>query len=107
MSVHLLRGDSDVILGEAVSELVRQLVGDADRSLALEDFDGDDYALGTAVDAARTPPFLTDRRIVVVRGIQRFSDTAPLLAYLAEPLPTTDLVLTTTGSASPRRCSTP
>jgi DNA polymerase-3 subunit delta len=97
LSVHLLRGDNDVLLGEAITELVQRLVGDADRSLVVEDFDGDDYSLGTVVDAARTPPFLTDRRVVVARGVQRFSDVAPLVGYLADPLPTTDLVLSATG----------
>ena len=36
MSLYLLRGDNDVLLGEAVAELVARLVGDADRSLVVE-----------------------------------------------------------------------
>ena len=48
------------------------------------------------VDAAQTPPFLTDRRVVVGREIGRFSTVdslSPLLGYLENPLETTDLVL--------------
>src|SRR5690606_33282400 len=50
---------------------------------------------GALADAAQTPPFLTDRRIVVGRDLHRFKadDLAPLVAYLADPLPTTALVL--------------
>jgi DNA polymerase-3 subunit delta len=102
VSLYLLRGDNEVLLGEAASDLVQRLVGDADRSLVVEEFDGDDYALGPVVDAARTPPFLTERRVVVARGVQRFTDPGPLAAYLADPLPTTDLVLTASGERVPK-----
>jgi DNA polymerase-3 subunit delta len=100
--VYLVRGDNDVLVGDAVAELVARLVGGADRSLVVEEFDGDDYPLGPVVDAARTPPFLTDRRVVVARGVQRFTDPGPLAGYLAEPLPTTDLVLTASGERLPK-----
>jgi DNA polymerase-3 subunit delta len=51
------------------------------------------------VDAAATPPFLTDRRVIVVREVGAFAADAirPLLAYLADPLPTTSLVLVAGG----------
>ena len=57
--------------------------------------EGEDYELAAAVDAAQTSPFLTDRRVVVVRNLARFSadELAPLVAYLGDPLPTTDLIL--------------
>ena len=56
----------------------------------VDDFDGDEYELRAVVDAAQTPPFLTDRRVVVARGVGRFTadDVAPLVAYLGDPLPT-------------------
>jgi DNA polymerase-3 subunit delta len=46
-------------------------------------------------DAASTLPLFTDRRVVVARGLGRFStdEVAPLISYLADPLPTTELVL--------------
>ena len=57
--------------------------------------EGEDYELAVAVDAAQTSPFLTNRRVVVVRNLARFSadELAPLVAYLGDPLPTTDLIL--------------
>ena len=99
MSVHLLRGDDPVLLGEATSDVVHRLLGSADRTLAVTDLDGDDYTIRALVDAAQTPPFLTERRIVVGRGISRFvaDELPPLIAYLADPLETTDLVLVAPG----------
>lgn len=95
MSVHLLTGDDESILRSKAHELVHRLVGPGDRSLMVDEFDGDDYELRQVVDAAQTMPFLTDRRVVVARDVGRFSadDLAPLLAFLEHPLDTTDLVL--------------
>ena len=41
MSVFLFHGSDDVLVSEAVSDKVRELVGDQDRSLMLEEFDGE------------------------------------------------------------------
>ena len=54
-SLHLLRGDDEVLLGEATTDLVHRLVGDGDRSLVVTELDGDDYAVTAVVDAAQTP----------------------------------------------------
>jgi DNA polymerase-3 subunit delta len=94
--VHLVKGADDVLRGEAVTRLVDELVGDGDRSLLVDEFDLDVTRLGAAIDAAQTPPFLTDFRIVVVRRFGRFSkaeEVADLVAYLGDPLPTSTLVL--------------
>lgn len=94
--VRLVKGSDDVLRGEAATEAIDEAVGDLDRSLAVDEFDLDHQKLAAAVDAAQTPPFLTDHRVVVVRRLGRFSkkdEVAPLLEYLADPLPTTALVL--------------
>lgn len=99
MAVHLLTGTDESLVLDGVGELVRRLLGTDDRSLAVDDFDGTEYTVEMLVDAAQTPPFLTERRIVVARGIGRFSadDVAPLVAYLDAPMDTTELVLVSTG----------
>jgi DNA polymerase III subunit delta len=99
MGVQLLSGDDESILRSAVHDLVHQLVGDADRTLMVDEFDGAEYELRSVVDAAQTAPFLTDRRVVVARGCGRFAtaELAPLLAYLDDPLPSTELVLVAGG----------
>ena len=95
MSVHFLVGDDDSTLRSAATALVHRLVGDGDRSLMVDEFDGEEYTVGAVVDAAQTPPFLTDYRVVIARGLGGFlaDELAPLIAYLAEPLEETHLVI--------------
>lgn len=108
LAAYLVRGGDAVLRGEAVRALVRDLVGDADPTLLVEEHEAglDEGDLAALVDAARTPPFLTDRRIVIGREISSASSEAlqPLLAYLADPLDTTSLVLVTgeRGRLSPK-----
>ncbi|HVL28493.1 MAG TPA: hypothetical protein VM390_10125, partial [Acidimicrobiales bacterium] len=85
LPAYLVRGSDEVAVGDAVRRLVAELVGGADAGLVVEEMAGGDFEARAVVDAAQTPPFLTDRRVVVARGVGRFStaDTAPLVAYLA------------------------
>jgi DNA polymerase-3 subunit delta len=102
--VYLVRGDDDVILRDATRELIHRLLGDVDAGLAVDEIgrdrfqpsDGSEPSIALLVQAAQTPPFLTDRRIVVGRELEVFTrseQVAPLVAYLEDPLPTTSLVL--------------
>ena len=99
----VVTGSDDVLVAEAVLETTRILVGDDDAAMLVEemgasrlvDEDGNPD-LTPLVDSAQTLPFLTDRRILVCRGLGRFTkadDLAPLIEYLADPLPETVLVL--------------
>jgi DNA polymerase-3 subunit delta len=104
-SVVLVDGDDPTLIAEAVSEVVDDLLGAGPRELALEDHRGDEVDLAVVADNCATPPFLADRRIVLVRDIGRFStdEVAPLLAYLEHPLPSTVLVMAAGGgSVAPR-----
>lgn len=104
MPAYLITGDDESLVLSAIGDLVKQLVGDGDRTLMVDDFDGDDYEMRAVVDASQTPPFLTDSRVVVARGVGRFNadDVAPLVAYLDDPLPTTNLVLVGGGGRMPK-----
>lgn len=99
MTVHLLTGDDESILRSKAHDLVSHLVGDGERSLMVDEFDGEEYELRAVVDAAQTMPFLTEQRIVVARGVGRFNadELTPLLRYLADPLESTQLVLVAGG----------
>ena len=70
----------------------------------VDEFDDDDYEVRSVVDAAQTPPFLTESRVVVARGVGRFGadDVAPLVGYLGDPLPSTELVLVAGGGRLPK-----
>jgi DNA polymerase-3 subunit delta len=104
MSVHLITGDDESLTLAAVADLVRRLVGDGDRALMVDELDGDVYEIAAVVDAAQTPPFLTEQRIVVARGVGRFNAeaVAPLVALLGDLLPTTRLVLVGGGGRLPK-----
>ncbi len=88
MTLHLILGDDPVLIGEAVTAAIDELIGDGDRGLMLEvlgegEYKNDDggYDSLCLIDAVRTPPFLTDKRVVVGRQASRFSrkdDYGPL-----------------------------
>ena len=109
---YLITGDDATLVAEALISLTRQLVGDADRSLVVEELTeeayllDDGYDLARLVDAAQTAPFLTDFRVVIGRHLGRFSkadDFAGLIGYLADPLPSTRLVLVWERGDNPRQ----
>ena len=111
--VTLLRGDDAVVLRDAVRLHVDELVGTEDRSLVVEDLEVGTWAtdddardpLVTLVDAAQTPPFLTEFRVVVGRVTEkreRNELVQPLVDYLADPLPSTRLVLEWHGGRIPK-----
>lgn len=104
MSTYLITGDDESLILSAIGDLIKTLVGDGDRTLMVDDFDGEDFEVGEVIDAAQTPPFLTEKRVVVARGVGRFKadDVAPFVAYLDDPLPTTDLVLVAGGGRMPK-----
>lgn len=111
--VYLVRGNDEVILRDAVRDLVHRLTGDRDPSLTVEEIGSEQHqpadatgpSIRALVDAAQTPPFLTDLRVVVGRDLDLFTkgeQIAPLVAYLADPLPTTALVLVWPGGRMPK-----
>lgn len=106
-SVYLVRGDDPSVLSQAVRTLTQQLLGDRDPALVLEEHGGpaaDDLDVGAIVDAFTTPPFLVDRRIVVVRDAGRLSaaDAVRLVAALQDPPPSSVLVLVGGGGTIPQ-----
>lgn len=102
MAVVFIKGDDEALMAQAVKAAIDDLVGDGDRSLMVEEVPEDRFVepgeptLAPLVTAAQTPPFLTERRVVVGRHLTLFSKAAtvlPLIELLAAPPETTDLVL--------------
>lgn len=93
----LVKGADPSLVGDEVRKLVAELSGGD--AMAVEDLSGDDVAVAAIADACQTPPFLAARRVVVAREMGRFTseELLPLLTWLADPLPTTALVLTGGG----------
>jgi DNA polymerase-3 subunit delta len=116
--VHLVLGDDPRFRADATKALIAELLGADDASLALEEFSlaqradaGDaDAALAdgppivaTALGSASTPPFGTERRVIVIRevGAMGATDADAVARYLADPCPTTALVLVGGGGRIP------
>ncbi len=103
MNAWYVKGDNPTLVSEEVQRLAGELSGGD--PMAVEDLSGEDVDVGAIVDACRTPPFLAERRVVIARDLGRFrtEELAPLMAWLADPLPTTALVLAAGGGQVSQR----
>ena len=103
---YLVAGEDASLVGEAARELIKDLVGQEDPGLVVEEHGTeDDPDIGSILDACATPPFLASHRVVVVRdaGRLRADQVGALLSYLEDPQPTASLVLVAGGGAIPSR----
>src|SRR2546428_564434 len=101
--VYYLHGEEDMLKEEAVRALLDRVV-----EPAMRDFNVDVRAAGELDPAGlhalvNTPPMLAARRAVVLRGVEQLRKKSPapeeLLRYLANPNPSTLLVLVQSGPA--------
>lgn len=94
-AIVLVQGDDPKLLADGALAAVAELVGDRDRDEVVAELTGDDYDITAILDGVNTPPFLTDRRIVFARGVDRFTadELKQLVPALTEPLPDVHLVL--------------
>jgi DNA polymerase-3 subunit delta len=116
--VHIVLGDDSRFRADATKALIAELLGADDPSLALEEFsltaradtgEADTPAadgppiVATALGSASTPPFGTERRVIVIRevGAMGTTDADAVARYLADPCPTTVLVLVGGGGRIP------
>jgi DNA polymerase-3 subunit delta len=104
--VYLVKGDDAALVAQAVRELLDDVVGDGDHALIVEEVGGgpgDELNVGAIVDACLTPPFLIDRRVVVVREAGRLltADAPRLVEVVQDPLPSTVLILVGGGGTVP------
>jgi DNA polymerase-3 subunit delta len=92
---------------DALHNVVATALGNLDPSFALQDFTAKDVTSSGAVsiasqvmEALNTPPFLVDRRVVVVRDAQSLvaEEVAQLLNWMSDPAPDTVLVIGVVGT---------
>jgi DNA polymerase-3 subunit delta len=131
---YVVNGKDPLLRDRVVDELVAELLGDDDRSLALEELtvpparraggdggadggEGDapaaatgaagaearEMVVGAVVNAASSPPFMTARRVIVLRevGALAAGEVAPLVQYLDAPLDTSVVVFVSGGGTTP------
>jgi DNA polymerase III subunit delta len=102
-------GTDATMVYDALRNVVADALGGLDPSAALEDFTAKDAAAASAepvaprvLAALNTPPFLVERRVVVVRDAQLLvaEEVASLVAWMKEPAPAATLVLAVVGAKS-------
>jgi len=96
--VYLIFGSEQLLLDRAVRRLKERFAKVADLDFNLETFDGDSASADDVTNAANTMPFMSDRRLVIVRGVDKMSaaDQGVLADYAKDPAPYTALVLVAT-----------
>jgi DNA polymerase-3 subunit delta len=97
-TLYLIHGTEEFELKRAEARLRDRLAAVADLDFNLDVFDGDSATGDAIVAAANTLPFMSERRLVIVRGVDRMpaARTEALASYAADPSPSTVLVLSAT-----------
>jgi len=100
-------GTDATMVYDALRNVVATALGSLDPSFALEDFTAKDVATSSSesvasrvLEALNTPPFLVERRVVVVRDAQSLlaDEVGQIVSWLADPAPGIVLVLGVVGT---------
>ena len=99
--VYLIYGTEDLRLATALARLTKRVGEAADLDFNSDTFDGENANADDVVAAANTLPFLSERRLVIVKSVDKMAKSGQdtLAAYSGDPSPTTVLVLTATKLA--------
>ena len=97
-SVYVIAGKAESLVGAQCRELVDQLLEPAERATGLLDADPVQVSPSEVLDELRTLPFLTAKRVVLIRGADEFiskdNHRELLERYFDAPCPTGVLVMT-------------
>lgn len=93
--VYCLYGEDDYRRDQALEELLDALLPEGARDFNLEQIRPGEAEEGSILGSARTLPFLSAFRVVLIRGADALSreQQEEVLTYLDDPSPTTSLVL--------------
>lgn len=93
--IYLIYGRERLLLEEAVARLTARLAEHADLDFNRDVFRGGVDEPETVVGAAQTLPFMSEKRLVVVRDVHQIGADGQkaIAAYVADPAPDTCLVL--------------
>ena len=94
--IYVIAGKDESLVGARCQELLGELLDPQQRMTGLSSVDGEEASIAEILDELRTTPFLTDKRVAVVRGADGFvSKHRDLLEkYFEKPASTGILVLT-------------
>jgi len=93
--IFVIAGKDDSLVGAQCGKLLDELLEPAQRVTGLFEAEGKSVSASEVLDELRTAPFLTDKRVVLVRDADDFvSENRPLLErYFDNPCPSGRLVL--------------
>lgn len=96
---YVIYGEDPFLVGNECGKLLDTILGDEDRSMALYEPKAQDAQISDVLDELRTLPFLTSRRVVLIKDAEPFvkNYADALETYLDKPSPTGVLVLTQTS----------
>jgi DNA polymerase-3 subunit delta len=94
--VYLLYGEEDLLVEEALQSILERALAGGDRGFNLDVLQGGDADARDIVDCASSFPMMAERRVVVVRDVEKMGghDAEILAAYIDHPSATTCLLLT-------------
>ncbi len=105
--VYLIYGAEELLLEQAVNRLRAKLSGatDADMEFNLDVFDGENAEASQVIAAANTLPFMSERRLVILRNADKMATDGlnQIADYAGNPNPDTSLVLVATKIAKNMR----
>ena len=94
--VYLLYGEEEFLAEEAEDAIVNAALEGGERGFNLDILYGSDADVRDIVSHALSFPMMAERRVVVVRGLDKLAGKELLSGYIEQPSPTTSLVLITT-----------
>ena len=94
--IYVIAGKEDSLVNAHCSKLLDKLLEPSQRTTGLFDADAATVTVSEVLDELRTSPFLTDKRVVLVKGADKFiSENRDLLEkYFDNPCPTGRLIFT-------------
>jgi DNA polymerase-3 subunit delta len=92
--VYLFHGPNEFMMERALLRIREALIPESARAFNLEIFYGGESEPAEILTHARSVPFLAERRLLIVRGTERFREEqlGPFLSYLEKPVETTCVV---------------
>lgn len=93
--VYILQGEEDLLIEQALHELLDVLIPSEDRPLNLDVLYADEVSIGDLITRVDTLPFFGQRRVVVVKGADAWkpNDQERLAAYLEQGPPPSAFIL--------------
>lgn len=95
LPIYYIYGTEDFLIEEALNVLKATLVQPSFKDLNCQTFHIKESDIPSIISASQTLPFISGKRVVIVKGAEGINDaqTLELLEYVKNPCPTTSLIL--------------